>query len=151
MMMSSGSSIHSLFGLFRQLLRAHRKCLPAEMRELGDQYVRNEFSTMLRRVPTPTDGQWKTFVHEWNNYLNMLSASVDLHGGGTPTTISPQNKSSTLESDRLVTGIDRSGNLSEDILENHLSSEQRARLIALQKEAVSFGRKKFGVSEVKHD
>lgn len=29
--------------LYRRLLRAHRKHLPAEMRVLGDEYVRHEF------------------------------------------------------------------------------------------------------------
>lgn len=29
--------------LYRRLLRAHRKCLPVEMRLLGDEYVKSEF------------------------------------------------------------------------------------------------------------
>lgn len=38
--------------LYRRLLRAHRRKLPAEMRVLGDEYVKNEFRAH-RNVENP--------------------------------------------------------------------------------------------------
>jgi hypothetical protein len=38
--------------LYRRLLRAHRKCLPREMRLLGDEYVKSEFRAH-RNVDNP--------------------------------------------------------------------------------------------------
>ncbi|KAG5957054.1 hypothetical protein E4U58_006306, partial [Claviceps cyperi] len=38
--------------LYRRLLRAHRKYLPAEMRLLGDEYVKAEFR-LHRKVDNP--------------------------------------------------------------------------------------------------
>jgi hypothetical protein len=38
--------------LYRRLLRAHRHCLPPDMRMLGDQYVKSEFRAH-RNVENP--------------------------------------------------------------------------------------------------
>ena len=62
--------------MYRQVLRTHRDRLPPPMRDMGDNYIRDE----MRRhgEAQTTQQQWKTFVSEWQKYLNMLLGQADL-------------------------------------------------------------------------
>jgi hypothetical protein len=55
--------------LYRRLLRAHRKHLPAEMRVLGDQYVKSEFRAH-QKIDNPV--HIVGFLTEWQNYTQMI-------------------------------------------------------------------------------
>jgi hypothetical protein len=55
--------------LYRRLLRAHRKHLPAEMRVLGDQYVKSEFRAH-QKIDNPV--HIVGFLTEWQTYTQMI-------------------------------------------------------------------------------
>jgi hypothetical protein len=55
--------------LYRRLLRAHRKHLPAEMRVLGDQYVKSEFRAH-QKIDNPV--HIVGFLTEWQGYTQMI-------------------------------------------------------------------------------
>ncbi|KAK4201768.1 putative mitochondrial acetate non-utilizing protein 9 precursor [Triangularia verruculosa] len=55
--------------LYRRLLRAHRKHLPAEMRLLGDEYVKAEFRAH-RSVENPV--HLIGFLTEWQLYAQKI-------------------------------------------------------------------------------
>lgn len=55
--------------LYRRLLRAHRKFLPAEMRVLGDDYVKSEFRAH-RAVENPL--HIVGFLTEWQTYAQQI-------------------------------------------------------------------------------
>lgn len=55
--------------LYRRLLRAHRKCLPKEMRLLGDEYVKAEFRAH-RSIDNPV--HIVGFLSEWQQYAQMV-------------------------------------------------------------------------------
>lgn len=55
--------------LYRRLLRAHRKFLPAEMRLLGDEYVKAEFRAH-REVDNPA--HLIGFLTEWQLYAQQV-------------------------------------------------------------------------------
>ncbi|KAL5346932.1 hypothetical protein ACLOAV_008075 [Pseudogymnoascus australis] len=58
--------------LYRRLLRAHRRCLPSEMRVLGDEYVKGEFRAH-REVENPM--HIIGFLTEWQLYAQKLEGS----------------------------------------------------------------------------
>ncbi|KAM0332307.1 hypothetical protein ACHAQA_002583 [Verticillium albo-atrum] len=55
--------------LYRRLLRAHRKFLPAEMRLLGDEYIKAEFRSH-REVDNPA--HLIGFLSEWQLYAQQI-------------------------------------------------------------------------------
>ncbi|CAH0000951.1 unnamed protein product [Clonostachys byssicola] len=55
--------------LYRRILRAHRKHLPAEMRVLGDEYVKAEFRAH-RKVDNPA--HLIGFLSEWQLYAQKI-------------------------------------------------------------------------------
>ncbi|KAM0339484.1 hypothetical protein ACHAPU_010931 [Fusarium lateritium] len=55
--------------LYRRLLRAHRKHLPAEMRLLGDEYIKAEFRAH-RKVDNPA--HLIGFLSEWQIYAQKI-------------------------------------------------------------------------------
>ncbi|KAJ3524707.1 hypothetical protein NM208_g11953 [Fusarium decemcellulare] len=55
--------------LYRRLLRAHRKHLPAEMRILGDEYIKAEFRAH-RKVDNPS--HLIGFLTEWQLYAQKI-------------------------------------------------------------------------------
>ena len=57
--------------LYRAILREHRRKLPAAMRLVGDDYVRNEFK--LHKVTTSAE-HLGMFFTGWNSYLDNLRA-----------------------------------------------------------------------------
>jgi hypothetical protein len=66
--------------LYRAILREHRNRLPAEMRALGDTYVKAEF----HQHKTAGEAQVKRFFTAWNNYLTLLCKQNDQEGFGRP-------------------------------------------------------------------
>ncbi|KAK4459616.1 putative mitochondrial acetate non-utilizing protein 9 precursor [Cladorrhinum samala] len=58
--------------LYRRLLRSHRKHLPAEMRILGDEYVKAEFRAH-RDVENPV--QLIGFLTEWQLYAQKIEGN----------------------------------------------------------------------------
>ncbi|XWW93234.1 hypothetical protein V2A60_001166 [Cordyceps javanica] len=59
--------------LYRRLLRAHRKFLPAEMRVLGDEYIKAEFRAH-RRVDNPA--HLIGFLTEWQMYAQKIEGDA---------------------------------------------------------------------------
>ncbi|KAG5987452.1 hypothetical protein E4U43_000171 [Claviceps pusilla] len=59
--------------LYRRLLRAHRKHLPAEMRLLGDEYVKAEFR-LHRNVDNPA--HLIGFLSEWQLYAQKIEGDA---------------------------------------------------------------------------
>ncbi|KAG5918217.1 hypothetical protein E4U42_006946 [Claviceps africana] len=59
--------------LYRRLLRAHRKHLPAEMRLLGDEYVKAEFR-LHRGVDNPA--HLIGFLTEWQLYAQKIEGDA---------------------------------------------------------------------------
>ena len=59
--------------LYRRLLRAHRKHLPAEMRVLGDQYVKSEFKAH-QKIDNPV--HIVGFLTEWQSYTQMIEGDA---------------------------------------------------------------------------
>mmetsp|Transcript_4236 Transcript_4236/g.10999 ORF Transcript_4236/g.10999 Transcript_4236/m.10999 type:complete len:124 (+) Transcript_4236:101-472(+) len=55
--------------LYRSILRAHKRYLPSEMKELGDSYVKSEFK-LFKQVTNEV--QLNEFFIQWNQYLNQL-------------------------------------------------------------------------------
>ncbi|KAF4999527.1 hypothetical protein FGRMN_2396 [Fusarium graminum] len=55
--------------LYRRLLRAHRRHLPAEMRLLGDEYIKAEFRAH-RKVDNPA--HLIGFLSEWQMYAQKI-------------------------------------------------------------------------------
>ena len=57
--MAAAEGAGVILGLYRQILRAHQRQLPAPMRVLGDGYAREEFRRHLEGKTTQE--QWITF------------------------------------------------------------------------------------------
>ncbi|KAI0904014.1 hypothetical protein F4824DRAFT_467098 [Ustulina deusta] len=55
--------------LYRRLLRAHRKHLPAPMRQLGDEYAKSEFR-LHRNLDNPA--RLIGFLTEWQLYAQQI-------------------------------------------------------------------------------
>lgn len=130
--MSGGGGANNLskiFSLYRSILRVHRNKLPTPIREMGDRYVKEEFASHLQSKNT-TETQWKSFIQEWQNYSGMLSGAADL--------ITPDG-SMIGQGEVLITGIDPSGDISEEII-RQMTPEQIEKLQSIRKEAVKFGK-----------
>jgi hypothetical protein len=61
--------------LYRSLLRAHKQHLPAQMKELGNAYVKSEFK--LHRTAKPE--QVERFYKEWDGYLQQILQTARAH------------------------------------------------------------------------
>jgi hypothetical protein len=130
---SGSNGISKIFALYRSILRLHRTKLPHPVREMGDRYVREEFTSHLHSTPQPTNAQWQSFIQEWTRYHGMLSGTADF--------ITPDG-SIIDQGEALITGIDRSGDITEDII-RQMTPEQVERLQQVRKEAVKFGSEIF--------
>ena len=124
--MNGGGSAAPIFALYRSIMRVHRTKLPTPVRDMGDRYVREEFTSHLRGKTT--EAQWQSFVNEWQRYRAMLSGTADLAPDGT-----------VMSSGALLTGLDQSGEISEEVIA-HMSPDQIARLQNMREEAVKFGK-----------
>jgi hypothetical protein len=63
--------------LYRSILHSHRKKLPADIRALGNAYVRNEFH--LHKKVTSND-HLKLFFDGWEKYLIQLESRMGSFG-----------------------------------------------------------------------
>lgn len=106
----SHSGLSRILGLYRQVLRVHRHKLPEPLRPLGDSYAQEEFRRHLKAKTT--QGQWKEFVSQWDDYCAMLNGEGDLQ--------------------------DRSGELPEDLVDM-LTPEQLQQLEELKRAAMEYG------------
>ena len=68
------AAAYPVLSLFRSILRAHEKYLPADARALGDDYVRQEF----RLHRDASSDFLHQFERQWRDYLTVLRSS-----GGT--------------------------------------------------------------------
>lgn len=67
--MSASSCLSSKsLGLYRSILREHKRRLPAKMKALGDTYVKQEFRLHKEAKPD----HLKRFIQSWENYLMTL-------------------------------------------------------------------------------
>ena len=113
--------------LYRSLLKAHKKHLPREMRQLGDSYVKSEFKLHKNAKPEHLDG----FFSEWEKYLAYSKNERE-----------PRNRSDNGPKcrqfiERRISVWKRSQYLPKDI---ELDDEKRKRLQSLRKEAEKFGK-----------
>jgi hypothetical protein len=54
--------------LYRNILQAHKKHLPTEMRQLGDSYVKSEFRLHKKSKPEQVD----QFFTAWDEYFHSI-------------------------------------------------------------------------------
>ena len=100
------STTHRAISLYRSILREHRRRLPANMRELGNSYVRSEF----RLHKTAKDIHIEPFLEAWDKYLIMLKSRTTVGG--------------------------RVGSDLPDDAKYALSEEQKTKLVELRNEAI---------------
>lgn len=113
----------SLLRLYARILRLHRSKLPLPLRDMGDQYVREEFRSMWKLGSKAFGEHSEEFTQQWENYARTLTLpEEDARAGG--------NQSS--ETFGKV-GSTTSGDLNESSLDN-LSEEQRIQLKRLKDE-----------------
>ncbi len=117
--LSSSSRQHTpqrsfALGLYRTILKQHRRALPAEMRKLGDAYASEEW----HRHKAASAEHLQPFFREWVRYLEVLSAA-------------PAHDSEAVESAPLGAA------LTEEELAA-MSAEQRQQLAKLKAEAQRF-------------
>ena len=63
--------------LYREILKSHRRSLPAPLKKLGDEYVRAEFR-LHKKVEKPEVLQ--RFFREWEQYLVTVKAQKGRFG-----------------------------------------------------------------------
>jgi hypothetical protein len=117
--------------LYRSLLRAHQKCLPTQMKQLGDAYVKSEFKLHLQKSVKPE--QMQAFLSEWQKYLNQIETTARAVEQQVVTEGSPQQhgSSKTTKPKLFRFGAD----LPSDV---PLTDEQKFQLEKLKEEASSF-------------
>jgi len=148
-----------VFRLFRSILRLHRERLPPPMRAMGDTYVKSEFRRHLRSQTTGQ--QWKVFMLEWQRYAAMLGGTADQQAAAAAAAMQPAAAEGCCGSSDAgashaaaqggneglasVTAAIASGSadMTEQLLE-HLSPDQRRRLVKLQQEALALGADMLG-------
>jgi len=72
---AKSSLTRSILGLYATILRLHRS-LPADMRSLGDTYVKDEF----RRHRTAPPEYIQGFEAMWANYRDALRTQISSQG-----------------------------------------------------------------------
>lgn len=135
--------------LYRRVLRAHTRCLPEPMRRLGDGYFRDEF---MRHVDENVrEDQWEEFVKQWDAYCGVLFAQKQVQV--QEPALSHQETGATADADAadlvFPDGANPSGELDQSCAAA-LSDDQKARLIRLEKEALSFGKSAFASKPDEH-
>lgn len=119
-------------GLYRSLLRAHKKHLPAKMKELGDSYVKAEFK--LHKTAKPE--QIERFYKEWENYLEQILMTARAQDA-VKTAGTLDESSSNKNSDSI---FHYGRDLPQDALEQ-MTDEQAAQLQKLEEETRKVGTK----------
>ena len=67
----------SLLRLYGRILRLHRAKLPLPLRDMGDQYVREEFRQMWNLKDADLKRHYPEFTSQWQNYARTLSLSEE--------------------------------------------------------------------------
>jgi Complex1_LYR-like len=111
---------NAALSLYRNILKAHKRHLPYEMKELGDSYVKSEFK-LFKKV---TDqGQLDQFYSAWNQYLDQM-----LQTARTKESIAAGSLDTTPDS---TEAISFGRHLPKDV---ELSEEQQLQLQKLKEE-----------------
>ena len=110
--------------MYGRILRLHRAKLPLPLRDMGDQYVREEFRQMWNLKDADRKRHYPEFTSQWQNYARTLSLSEE---GGRPA-----GEGAAVDALGSL-GSSTSGDLSEESLEG-LSDEQREQLKRLKDE-----------------
>jgi hypothetical protein len=71
--MSGNNTRVVLLRLYARVLRLHREKLPLPLRDLGDQYVREEFRSMWKLKEADLAKHHDEFSQQWENYTKSLS------------------------------------------------------------------------------
>lgn len=82
---SAQQGLAQLMGLYRAVLRVHRRKLPPPLRSLGDSYVKSEVRRHLDGKTSQR--QWREFGDQWSAYVSMLAGRADAdeaRGATTP-------------------------------------------------------------------
>ena len=72
-----------LLRLYARILRLHREKLPLPLRDLGDQYVREEFRNMWKLKEADLGKHHKEFSKQWEDYTRSLSLTDSQDPEGT--------------------------------------------------------------------
>ena len=107
--------------LYRQILRAHKKHLPSDMKNLGDSYVKSEFK--LHKT-VQNAAQLDSFFVAWDQYLSQIL-----------TTARIKESSVSLGEDGMKATFGQ--HLPSEVT---LSDEQQGQLEKLKEEASKSGR-----------
>jgi hypothetical protein len=119
--------------LYRNILQAHKKHLPTEMRQLGDAYIKSEFRLHKKSKPEQVD----EFFVAWNDYLNQILKTSRVRESFSTGAL---DDSSVPTGDRPVASRAFGKDLPPDI---ELTGEQKDQLENLKKEAGQAGKPKF--------
>jgi len=127
--MSTATSNKAL-SLYRSILKAHRKYLPSDMRQLGDRYVQSEFRLHKK---TSNNDQLDMFFTAWQDYLDQLlltaKAKESIHAG----TVDVRSKDAIANDKVFQFGAD----LPQGV---ELSKDQQEQLEKLRQEARKVGK-----------
>jgi Complex1_LYR-like len=127
--MASASSLqYKALSLYRSLLRAHQTCLPADLRALGDKYVRSEFKLHLK--PKTSQAQMQAFVREWDAYLDQITRTARAQEA---VTVGQVDEPKSGKGGVFAYGADLPADL-------ELSPEQEMQLEKLREEASKIGK-----------
>jgi hypothetical protein len=119
--------------LYRNILHAHRRYLPLELRQLGDSYVKSEFK-LFKAVTN--EGQLDQFYMGWNDYLEQL-----LQTGRTKESLAAGSLDNNINNNASSSGGDRKEIPPTATFGRHLpstvelSEEQQLQLQKLQEES----------------
>jgi Complex1_LYR-like len=111
--------------LYRSILKAHKKHLPPEMKQLGDVYVRSEFKL---HKPVKQSKQLDEFFTSWQDYLGHILQTARVQESVSAGVLDPASSSNTTRAAAASFGKDMPAGL-------ELTQEQQERLSNLQKEA----------------
>jgi hypothetical protein len=119
--------------LYRNILQAHNKHLPKEMRQLGDSYVKAEFRLHKKSKPEFLD----QFFSGWDQYLNAILKTARIQESYSTGALDDKSVGDDRPvAKRAYFGMD----LGPDL---ELSGEQKDQLENLRKETSQAGKSKF--------
>lgn len=117
--------------LYRNILQAHKKHLPAEMKHLGDSYVKAEFRLHKKSKPEQVD----QFFTAWIQYLHSIEKTARVQESFSTGALDDRSTG-----DRPVATRAFGQDLPPDL---ELSGEQKEQLENLKKETSQARGKKF--------
>lgn len=133
-----------ILALYRAILKVHKSKLPRPMQEMGNRYVKEEFSSHLKG--NTTQHQWKIFVEEWQRYRDMLLQAPPPPQVASEFEPRDNNCGDTVNEMQshtpLTTGIDQRGEITKEVI-REMTPDQLDRLKRVREEAVKFGREVF--------